>query len=353
MKTIALTMIVKNEARSLRRCLQSVKPWVDQMIVLDTGSTDGTMEIARAEGAEVYQRRWTDDFSAARNAALALAKADWHLILDADEWLMSGGEYLQSLRKATQPTVHYVRLQNQLSEDDHALVDHGMIARILPRGVRYQGRIHEQPVHRLPTLMSTLVIGHDGYQAAQRAAKASRNLHLLTAEVEANPGDVYYQYQLGKEYDSLQRPNEALAHYQQAYQLDTAHPAWRHDLIIRMMECLKRSGQLEQAIELASMEIGHWQHSPDFHYMAATLMAEQLKQHPEQEAEYLPLLEELCLKALQLGDAPTLTGAVSGRGSFLAAHLLWENYERLGKADQAHEARSLCEALYLKHQQQT
>ena len=71
MKTIALTMIVKNEARSLARCLDSVAPWVDKMIVLDTGSTDDTIAIARAHGAEVYERRWTNDFAAARNAALA------------------------------------------------------------------------------------------------------------------------------------------------------------------------------------------------------------------------------------------------------------------------------------------
>ncbi|MDO5101600.1 MAG: glycosyltransferase family 2 protein [Lautropia sp.] len=352
MKTIALTMIVKNEERSLARCLQSVRPWVDQMIVLDTGSTDQTMAIARAEGAEVHQRRWTHDFSAARNAALALSQADWNLILDADEWLISGGEYLHDLRKAAQPAVHYVRLQNQLSEDDPSLVDHGMITRILPRGVRYQGRIHEQPVHKLPTLMSSLVIGHDGYQPAQRATKATRNLDLLMAEVQAHPDDAYYQYQLGKEHDSLQHPQQALTHYQRAYQLDRTHPAWRHDLIIRMLECLKRSEQLAQAIELASMELEHWQHSPDFHYVAATLMAEQLKQHPQQQAEYLPLVEALCLQALQLGDVPTLTGAVSGRGSFLAAHLLWETYERLGKTEEAREAQSLCEALYLKQRQQ-
>ena len=85
-------MIVKNEARSLARCLDSVAPWVDKMIVLDTGSTDDTIAIARAHGAEVYERRWTNDFAAARNAALAHSDADWNLVLDADEWLTSGGE---------------------------------------------------------------------------------------------------------------------------------------------------------------------------------------------------------------------------------------------------------------------
>ncbi|WWT74562.1 glycosyltransferase [Lautropia mirabilis] len=112
MKTIALTMIVKNEARSLARCLDSVAPWVDKMIVLDTGSTDDTIAIARAHGAEVYERRWTNDFAAARNAALARSDADWNLVLDADEWLTSGGEYLQALRHDSRRAIHNIRIDS-------------------------------------------------------------------------------------------------------------------------------------------------------------------------------------------------------------------------------------------------
>jgi glycosyltransferase involved in cell wall biosynthesis len=78
-------MITKNEAENIERCLNSVNGLVDQVIVVDTGSTDGTYETAMHCGAEVYHSEWEDDFSKARNASLRQAKADWVLILDADE----------------------------------------------------------------------------------------------------------------------------------------------------------------------------------------------------------------------------------------------------------------------------
>lgn len=84
---INLVMIVKNEERSLKRCLEAVKPLVDRMIVVDTGSYDRTREIAEKMGAEVYDFVWNNDFSAARNFALEQSDGDWNLVLDADEYV--------------------------------------------------------------------------------------------------------------------------------------------------------------------------------------------------------------------------------------------------------------------------
>ncbi len=84
---INLVMIVKNEARSLEKCLRLAKPLVDRMIVVDTGSEDETVEIARRMGAEVFFFSWIDDFSAARNYALEQSDGDWNLVLDGDEYL--------------------------------------------------------------------------------------------------------------------------------------------------------------------------------------------------------------------------------------------------------------------------
>ncbi|MGS0758232.1 glycosyltransferase, partial [Roseateles sp. GG27B] len=87
--TICLVVIARDEAPHITRLLRSVQPWVDHMLVLDTGSLDDTPALAAACGARVERFRWCDDFAAARNAALAIADADWHLVLDADEWLIS------------------------------------------------------------------------------------------------------------------------------------------------------------------------------------------------------------------------------------------------------------------------
>ncbi|MBC7682897.1 MAG: glycosyltransferase, partial [Ferruginibacter sp.] len=94
----ALIVIARDEAPRIARLLRSVAPWVDGMWVLDTGSQDATARIAADCGAHVHAWAWRDDFAAARNAVLALSSADWHLVLDADEWLISGGEALQALR---------------------------------------------------------------------------------------------------------------------------------------------------------------------------------------------------------------------------------------------------------------
>ena len=90
MTTVALSMIVKNAARDLPDCLASVKGVVNEMVIADTGSTDGTAEIARNAGAKVISVPWEDDFSKARNAPLAMVTADWVLSLDADERLDPG-----------------------------------------------------------------------------------------------------------------------------------------------------------------------------------------------------------------------------------------------------------------------
>src|SRR4051794_3580703 len=98
MHRIALVMIVRDEARCLERCLVSARAWVDEIVVLDTGSLDATVDIARSRGARVSSFEWRDDFAAARNAALALTEAPWRVVLDADEWIASGGEALAALR---------------------------------------------------------------------------------------------------------------------------------------------------------------------------------------------------------------------------------------------------------------
>lgn len=97
-RRLALVVIARDEAARIGRLLDSVRPWVDEMLVLDTGSRDDTAAVAAAHGARVAHFAWCDDFAAARNHALDLAAADWHLVLDADEWLIDGGPALAALR---------------------------------------------------------------------------------------------------------------------------------------------------------------------------------------------------------------------------------------------------------------
>ncbi|MEO7852343.1 MAG: glycosyltransferase, partial [Rubrivivax sp.] len=202
MSSIALVVIARDEARCIARCLDSAREWVDQMWVLDTGSLDATPHIARQRGAQVAGFAWCDDFAAARNAALALTDCDWRLVLDADEWLESGGEALAALRR--QPDAFLGQVCVASAVDAAAAGEQqslSWLTRVLPRGVRYAGRVHEQPISALPRRRIDLRLGHDGYQPAQMVRKGARNLLLLNKALREYPDDAYLHYQLGKDHE--------------------------------------------------------------------------------------------------------------------------------------------------------
>ena len=116
MNRIALVLIARDEARCIERCLNSARTWVDEMWVLDTGSRDNTAALAHACGAQVHHSAWADDFSAARNAALALTTAAWRLVLDADEWLAEGASCLNALRHQSDPFIGLIRVVSQFED---------------------------------------------------------------------------------------------------------------------------------------------------------------------------------------------------------------------------------------------
>jgi len=173
-------MIARDEARCIERCLDSVRAHVDAMLVLDTGSRDATPEIARRAGAQVAHFNWCDDFAAARNAALQAADADWALVLDADEWLVEGAAALHALRECAPSFAGVIRVDNLFGVDAaRATRSMSWLSRVLPRGARYSGRVHEQPDATWPRRRLDITVCHDGYLDAPMHGKRGRNEHLL------------------------------------------------------------------------------------------------------------------------------------------------------------------------------
>ena len=333
--TIALVVIARDEAAGIGRLLESVAPWVDRMLVLDTGSTDHTVALALAAGAQVAHFRWCDDFSAARNAALDLAAADWHLVLDADEWLIDGGESLPRLR-ATAP--HFVgALQLVDDSGDAPVID--WLSRVLPRPLRYAGRVHEQPQHALPVRRLPLRIGHDGYTPQRLAAKRGRNRPLLLADIAAAPHDAYLWYQLGKDHAAYAEHAQAAAAFARADALRHAAVAWRHDLATRQLFALKKSGRHADAVAYAQTRLTDCEGSPDFFFALGDLLLDGAAEAPERSENWLPMAEAAWTRCLEIGERPDLPGAVQGRGSHLAAHNLAVLYEGLGWVDRARAMR--------------
>ena len=339
---LALVVIARDEANCIRACLESAATCVDRMIVLDTGSRDDTATIAEECGASVFHYTWSDDFAAARNAALDHSPADWNLVLDADEQLTGGTGHLAGDSLGSTPFLGLVPVASEFDLQDEIETAVSWLPRLLPAGVRYAGRIHEQPGTDLPRRRLPLEVRHTGYRQAQLEHKQGRNRALLLKMLADSPADAYLLYQTGKDFEVYQQFDEAVQYYEQALEHVAPDALFRHDLVLRMIYALKRAGQLEQGIRFAEIEMPNWQHSPDYFFALGDLMLDWATRNPAQAVqEILPIVESSWSRCLEIGEQPELEGAVRGRGSYLAAHNLSVLYDGLGNTQLATHYREL------------
>jgi tetratricopeptide (TPR) repeat protein len=228
MASISLTMIVKNEERALPACLAAAAPWVDEIVVVDTGSTDRTREIARAHKARVFEWAWRDDFAAARNESLRHATGDWVLALDADETLTP--ESGPALRRACEAGSEIVAYEIKIvcpREGDGGLVRLNWFPRLFRRlpGVQWEGVIHEQVVASLAGCgridRAPIEVRHAGYTLTpeQMAGKARRNITLLERQLRAEPDYAPGWFQLAETYMLAGRVEDAIAAYRKSLRL--------------------------------------------------------------------------------------------------------------------------------------
>jgi glycosyltransferase involved in cell wall biosynthesis len=322
--SLAVAMIVRNEARSITRCLESVRPWVDRMVVLDTGSRDNTRELARAAGADVYEMAWPGSFAQARNRSLELADADWNLIIDADEWIESGGENLrpwcQTPNRLGSVCVHSACMMSRGRDGEKVPSETlNWITRVIPRGARFERRVHEQVASTLPRTRIDIHLGHDGYLDEQMVTKKGRNRKLLLLDLKERPGDPYILYQLGKESESRQDYKKACQFYRQSLATSHDRANWKHSLVIRYLFCLGQCGEFSTAFAYIQENMARWEGSPDFFYMVGNLALDQAKADQANAlSEWIPLAVTAWGRCLEIGDQPALEGSVDGVGSYLA-----------------------------------
>jgi tetratricopeptide (TPR) repeat protein len=204
---LSACMIVKNEGKHLRDCLHSISGLVDEIVVVDTGSTDDTLKIAKSFRAKTGRFEWCDDFSAARNRSLELATGDWVLWIDADERVASHAEGA-ILSAIVRPhfggyTVPIINFLNEDEAQDQVQHRPCRLFRRLP-GVRFEGRIHEQIAPSIEALglpiarLEGVTIGHYGYRAAEMADKGKheRTIGMLRNELAQNPEDGFHLFNL-------------------------------------------------------------------------------------------------------------------------------------------------------------
>jgi tetratricopeptide (TPR) repeat protein len=232
---LSICLIVKNEEQFLVQCLKSVRDLAAQIVLVDTGSTDRTVEIAREFGAEIYSFAWCDDFAAARNAALEHATGDWVLMLDADEELPADQHAkLRADMKNTQVIAFRLPLINR----DQEAEGRSFVPRLFRNSpdVFHHGRIHEQVFPSLvanaqkwglKTALGTAQLLHHGYskEMVRDRNKVERNLKLLRLAVVENPADINLVMNFGLELVRSDDLAGGLEKYREAFQMMSAQPA--------------------------------------------------------------------------------------------------------------------------------
>jgi tetratricopeptide (TPR) repeat protein len=280
-------MIVKNEAQNLGRCLQSAQPWVDEMIVVDTGSNDETVTIAESFGAKVSDFQWCDDFAAARNYSLTLARGAWILVLDADQELFSSSSFLDELSAQPELLARQVCLRHAEGADGLTDMHTYCLFRNLPE-LAYVGKYHEillykgQPIPAEQTLpMPGMTILHYGHsQSALLKKSPSRIAHLERLRRQEGLS-LMLLWTLSGFYELTEQPEEVENCYAEAWERllpnllsgekpsDTrAVPGWLYSLGVRAIQ----QDDLEAAPLIAQMGLKWFPDYPPFYYLNGLLV---------------------------------------------------------------------------------
>lgn len=261
-------------------------------------------------------------------------------MLDADEWIVGGTDALAALRERAPDHLGVITVENLFdAAHGECASSPSWIARLLPRGVGYVGRIHEQPDSGLPRRRVGLRVRHDGYLDSVMRGKRTRNRALLEQALAERPRDAYLRYQYGKDLELAGDAPGAAAQYEQALAGADAAAVWRHDLVLRAIFTLKRAGRHAQALALAEAEGPRWSESPDFHFAIGDLLLDWAAAEPARGAALVPQIDARWRRAIDLGERPDLPDSVRGRGGFLAAHNLAVLHGLLGREAEAQQWR--------------
>lgn len=297
MPTITLCIIARDEEEFLPGCLASVRGVVSQIVLVDTGSTDRTVEIAREAGAVVVDHPWEDDFAAARNAALPAATGDWVLVLDADERLAPGaGAALRAALRRPSFVLGLLPLHDATRLDaTPAEICSGSARRgervLLPRLIRrlpdlaWKSRLHENIGEwlvrhgRRATLIEADIL-HFGAVPEVRAArgKAARNLRLLELQCATEPEQVHAWAYLAAERERAGDLAGARAAEEQGWTMLMAaisrgeHPA-TIPLVGRRGQSMLANGDLEGLVAMITQARGWGSDHPNLCWLAGNALA--------------------------------------------------------------------------------
>ncbi|MBP1157800.1 MULTISPECIES: glycosyltransferase [unclassified Paenibacillus] len=320
-QSISLCMIVKNEEKHLNKCLESVKEIVDEIIIVDTGSSDGTLEIAKEYNAKIYHFEWVDSFAAARNYSIKQASSDYILHLDADEYIEPGADIQKDMESGKD--YYLMKIKNSISTGG-AFTHTAVRLFKNNKNFYYQNRLHEQlnihdEVNEFTSGEANSIIHHVGYSndIMIEKNKADRNLPLMLKEVEENPTG-YNLYNMGKAYIAKDNYAEALPYFTRAYPLSRDR-IYLGELLAKMSLCLLELQRHEEGLQILKDAVELLPLDADLRYTQARIFY---------EWGYLKDAEISLKKCLEIGDKGVLV--TEGSGGYRAQLMLAELYEKQG-----------------------
>lgn len=264
MLPISVCIIAKNEEQNIANCLKPLRAYDWEIILVDTGSSDRTKEIAGKYADKVLDYVWCDDFSAARNYSIEQASHDTILIIDSDEYLMEiDVEAILRLAEQNPTSVGLLSRENhyQMNGTDSVYVD--LVERLFSRKYyHYEGIIHEQVRLREParysysTYQIPLILNHSGYNGSGETMreKAMRNIVLLEKDLIAHPDNPYTYFQIGQAYNMIHDDENACLYYGKGLSYDVDPTAeYVQMMVIGYGYALLHLNRAEEALGLSGV----------------------------------------------------------------------------------------------------
>lgn len=229
MLPISICIIGKNEEKNIETCLSSIPKDCFEIIYVDTGSTDSTIQIAQKYTPHIFHFDWADDFGAARNFSISKASNDWVLILDCDESISYIDlNTLPTLLSKNSHSIGLIHLNSITNEIEGANQSFDLLKRLFPKDQFYfVGKIHEQIVPKNKKIKADVFsvpikVLHTGYSGKKEdlLKKARRNIKLIEKELTKNPNSPYDLFQLGQSYYFIEDYKNAVTYFARAFTYD-------------------------------------------------------------------------------------------------------------------------------------
>lgn len=285
--SISLCVIAKNEEENIARCLSSCEHIVDEVIVVDTGSTDNTVKIAKSLGASIVDSPWDNNFAKARNAGVEKATCEWILYLDCDEVLdFDGGVYLKEYLESDEVVEEEyegfcLNLINVV--ENKKTLNYGSLRLFRNRPeYRFSGRIHEQIFPSIGKFYPESCIHaldvdfyHYGYDLTQSdiERKKKRNLTIFES-YEEDEKDGFFYYNLANEYTRANEPEKAIENYLKAQEVPAYDNGFKLFLPIYIVKCYYDLKRFDEAINAGLQYLEPYPNYKDLNFLMAVCFYE-------------------------------------------------------------------------------